>query len=124
MQKRTCPASARSPSTDCVAAKFDLTLTCAECDGRLEGWFVYDTDLFDSETVSRIAGHFQRLLESIAATPGQPVSRLSLLSGAGRRQLLIDWNATDADYPAGKTVHALFAEQVRPNPRRDCHYRW
>jgi amino acid adenylation domain-containing protein len=101
--------------SDCVAAKFDLTLTLAETEGRLDGWFVYDTDLFEPQTISRIASHFGVLLESITAAPGQPVYTLPILTAAEKQHLLVDLNDTRRPYPA-ESVHALFAAQAARAP--------
>src|SRR5262249_49971896 len=54
-------------------AKFDLRLSLAELPkvaGRgLSCSLTFNTDLFDSETVSRMAAHFERLLRTAAAAP-------------------------------------------------------
>src|SRR5438309_4688530 len=50
-------------------AKFDLTLMLADGDDGLHGAFEYNTDLFDSDTILRMAGHFRTLLKAIVANP-------------------------------------------------------
>ena len=40
------------------SAKFDLTLTMQEQEGRLVASWEYNTDLFDATTMQRMAGHF------------------------------------------------------------------
>jgi len=47
-------------------AKFDLSLGLREELERLSGWFEYNSDLFESSTIARMANHFQTLLESLA----------------------------------------------------------
>jgi non-ribosomal peptide synthetase component F len=81
-------------------AKFDLTLFLAENDGQLDGSFEFSTDLFDATTISRMARHFLRLLEGIAADPHQQISDLPLLTPEERHQSLVEWNSTAADYLA------------------------
>src|ERR1051325_2446491 len=71
-------------------AKFDLTLTVVQTDGRLSGLLEYNTDLFDAATAGRMAGHFARLLEAAASNPDEQVSRLQLLTDRERRQILFD----------------------------------
>ncbi|WP_328537487.1 non-ribosomal peptide synthetase [Streptomyces sp. NBC_00344] len=62
-------------------AKTDLTLYLRrEADGELTGVLEYATQLFEHETVERLAGHFGRLLESIADDPGARLGELDLLS--------------------------------------------
>ncbi|HEX9133237.1 MAG TPA: amino acid adenylation domain-containing protein [Ktedonobacteraceae bacterium] len=96
--------------------QFDLSL---ELDDRSEGLisrFVYSTDLFDEATIARIAGHWQTLLEGIAADPAQRIAALPLLTQAERHQLLAEWNATDAEYPQDQCIHQLFESQVERTP--------
>ena len=46
----------------------------------------------------------------------ETVDRLPLLGEAERRQVLYQWNGTEAEYPGEKCVHQLFAEQVERTP--------
>ena len=40
-------------------ADMDLTLDLAECEGALKGSIEYSLDLFNCDTVERMAGHLQ-----------------------------------------------------------------
>ncbi len=97
-------------------AQFDLTLSLEEQPEGLRGWFVYNTDLFNADTIARMAGHFQTLLEAIVANPQQPVSELPLLTAAERHQLLVELNDTQAEYRQDKCIHQLFETQVERTP--------
>ena len=97
---------------DTETAKFDLTLSITETDQGLKGVWEYSTDLFNGETITRMAIHFQTLLEGIIANPNQPVSQLPILTEAERQQVLVDWNNTQTHYPKDKCIHQLFEEQV------------
>jgi non-ribosomal peptide synthetase component F len=44
-------------------AMFDLTLSLQETASDITGSFEYNTDLFDTSTIKRMARHFQVLLE-------------------------------------------------------------
>jgi amino acid adenylation domain-containing protein/non-ribosomal peptide synthase protein (TIGR01720 family) len=103
-------------SSDTGAATFDLTLTLEDASEELRGVIEYNTDLFDEATIARMAGHFQVLLESAAANPDQPISTLPMLTGAERRQLLVEWNNTRADFPADLCIHHLFEAQAGRAP--------
>jgi amino acid adenylation domain-containing protein len=96
--------------------KFDLKLNIAEDGGRLVAGFEYNTDLFDRDTIARMAGHFTRLLEGALANPQCRVADLPMLDEEQFRRLLIEWNDTAADYPRALTLHKLFEEQVRRAP--------
>ena len=99
-----------------VTSKFDLTLSMMETPQGLLGTWEYNTDLFDRETIARMAGHFQTMLAAIVTNPQQPVGDLPLLSDAERLQLLGEWSQTQTNYPTNKCVHTLFEEQVQRTP--------
>ncbi|MDM3847802.1 MAG: amino acid adenylation domain-containing protein [Aphanizomenon gracile PMC638.10] len=76
----------------------------------------YNTDLFDAATIERWLGHFQTLLTAIITNPNQPVGKLPLLTETELQQVLLDWNNTHTDYPAHKSIHQIFEEQVEQTP--------
>lgn len=97
-------------------AKFDLTLFLEQTSTGLVGKWVYNTDLFDADTIERMNGHFQTILAGIVAQPEQPIAELPLLTAKERQQLLIEWNKTQINYPQDKCIHQLFEEQVKRTP--------
>ncbi|MBR8837984.1 MAG: amino acid adenylation domain-containing protein [Stigonema ocellatum SAG 48.90 = DSM 106950] len=99
-----------------TTAKFDLTLAMENTNSGLVGVWEYNTDLFDSSTIERMAGHFHTLLEAIVANPKERISQLPMLTEVERQQLLIEWNDTQLNYPQDKCIHQLFEEQVQRNP--------
>ena len=99
-----------------VRARFDLEVNYWEVPGGLEGVWCYKTDLLEAATITRLAQHFQTLLQAIVANPQTRISELPLLSPAQRHQLLVEWNDTQTDYCHDKCIHQLFEEQVERNP--------
>jgi amino acid adenylation domain-containing protein len=97
-------------------AQFDLTLMMSEEDNFLAASLQYNVDLFDHETIERIATHFQTLLAAIVSDPNLPVSALPLLSAAELQQLLVDWNDTSSDAAAETGVHLLVEAQAEQTP--------
>ena len=81
----------------------------------LNGYLEYNVDLFDASTIERMAAHFRSLLEGIA-DPDQPIASLPLLTAGERQQLLLTWNATQADYPQACLHHLLVEAQVESSP--------
>jgi hypothetical protein len=65
-----------------ATAKFDLTLACVETMHEIIGVFEYNTELFDQQTIVRVADHYKYLLEQIVADPDQPLSAFSISSQA------------------------------------------
>jgi amino acid adenylation domain-containing protein len=101
---------------DSGTSKVDLTISLSESNGELIGSFEYNTDLFDSATVTRMAGHYRTLLEAIVANPDQSIATLPICTEEERHQILIEWNDTAGDYPKDKCIHDLFEEQVERTP--------
>ncbi|MBW4556585.1 MAG: amino acid adenylation domain-containing protein [Trichormus sp. ATA11-4-KO1] len=97
-------------------SKFDLTLFMDDSEESLVATCEYNTDLFNADTINRMLGHFQTLLESIVSDPQQCISQVQILTPFEEKQLLIDWNDTETDYPQDKCIHQLFEEQVEKTP--------
>jgi amino acid adenylation domain-containing protein len=100
---------------DNATAKFDLDLTFTEEQGRLKGVLEYSTDLFDADSMERLAGHYQRLLEGGLARPEMRVAALDLLPDAERQQILELW-AGEAAPPAETDLLGLFSAQAARAP--------
>jgi amino acid adenylation domain-containing protein len=97
-------------------APFDLTLTVFELDGSLSADFRYNVDLFGDTTIARMEQHFQTLLNAILAHPDQHILDLPMLIEAEQRQILVEWNDTQSDYPEYACIHQLFETQVLRTP--------
>ena len=95
---------------------YDLFLEMIEEDSSLIGFLKYNTDLFDKQTIARMAGHFQKLLAGIVNNPQQRLTALPLMTKAELDQILVEWNNRKIDYPIDKCIHQLFEEQVENNP--------
>jgi amino acid adenylation domain-containing protein len=96
-------------------SKFDLTLFATDCGNEIWLEMEYSTDLFDKERIVRMLSHFERLLEAVAADPGQSLADLPLLSPQEKQQLL-DWNETHVDYPLEPCLHEFIELQVERTP--------
>lgn len=101
-----------------VTAQFDLTLSMEPTAAGLKGFWQYNSDLFDAQTIARMSGHFQVLLEAIVMDPDQAVSALSLLTTAERNLLLSTWNNTKRVFAHEQCVHQLLEVQVTNTPEQ------
>lgn len=108
--------TATSVRMDNGTSKFDITLTVLDDGETLTCAAEYNTDLFDRETIHRMLGHYQRLLEGIIAEPDRRVSDLPLSTEDEQRRLTAEWNDTQVDLPGPRCAHQLFEEQVRKTP--------
>ncbi|HEX2093814.1 MAG TPA: condensation domain-containing protein, partial [Longimicrobiaceae bacterium] len=95
-------------------AKFDLDLTLQDDGETLTGALVYQAALWDAETIVRLAGHLEVLLEAMAADPTRRIREVPLLRESERLRLE-GWNATAAPYPPA-CVHELVSAQAARTP--------
>jgi amino acid adenylation domain-containing protein len=110
------PAAWQPFELDGGTASHDLSLRVTRRDGALAGAWVCDAALFSPAAIERLAGHYLCLLEDLAAGQDKPVWALQLLAEAERRQLLVDWNATEAEYPEDASLAGLFELQAAKTP--------
>jgi amino acid adenylation domain-containing protein len=115
---------------DLKTTRFDLELHLWKCseDFRslwggnweysegIRGVMVYNTDLFEKATVTRMLEHFKTLLSGVVANPEQSIANLHLLSESELHQVLVEWNNTHVDYPQDKCIHQLFEAQAEQHP--------
>ena len=87
-----------------------------EAHSELSLKILYDREVFDAGTITRMLGHFQTLLESIAANPHQRQRDLPILTASERQKLLVEWNDTQTNYPLDKCIHHLIEAQVERTP--------
>ncbi|MGW5351804.1 non-ribosomal peptide synthetase/type I polyketide synthase [Streptomyces sp. NPDC004031] len=100
--------------------QFDVTLSAYEdrTDGCFHCVFKYNTDLFDADTVRRLADHYRALLAGLTASAAdRPVSGIPMLGEDESTRILDRWSG--ADRPAGDAppVTELFAKAAAAHPR-------
>lgn len=93
-------------------SRFDLFLSLVEDGESVRGSLEYNTDIFDSPTITRMLDHFRTLLESIVANSQQRIASVPILTDTERKQLIIDWNDTKKEYSQDKCIHELFEAQA------------
>ncbi|WP_431041734.1 amino acid adenylation domain-containing protein [Streptomyces sp. P1-3] len=103
------------------AAKFDLDVLVAEefdahgAPAGFGGTVTVAADLFDAAAAERIASALARVLDLLTTAPGTRLSAVDVLDADERRRVLVEWNDTAAEVPAG-AVAARFEEQVARTP--------
>ncbi len=76
----------------------------------------FKTELFSRDTIHRWLGHFETLLEGIAADPEARVDELPLLSAPEKERILGACNDTAVGWPPPYTIHALIEKQAASTP--------
>jgi amino acid adenylation domain-containing protein len=97
-------------------AVLDLSLVIRFDRGGARLGFEYDADLFDEESIRRLAENYLTLLRSIAAKPDEYVARQCLLAEAQMAALTRHGIDTEVSFPRDALVHQLIAEQAALRP--------
>jgi amino acid adenylation domain-containing protein len=97
-------------------AKFDLSLSLEESDGRIAGTLTYATSLFERATVERWVGYLRRVLGEMAAGDARGVERLALMPESERALVVEGWNRTDEPFTDLVLIHHHFEAQAARAP--------
>jgi amino acid adenylation domain-containing protein len=71
---------------------------------------------YTAEMLGAHQRRFVRFLKALIADATQPIDRIDLLDADERHRLLVEWNATQRDYPSHLCIHQLFEAQVERTP--------
>ncbi|SET77616.1 non-ribosomal peptide synthetase [Variovorax sp. OV084] len=97
-------------------AQFELVLEARETpDGRLRLGLVYAAELFDRETIERMAGHYVAVLEALAAEPELAVGDVALV-GAAERAQLVAWSENPRRHEGAQPVHRQIEAHAKHRP--------
>ncbi|MFB3786195.1 MAG: MupA/Atu3671 family FMN-dependent luciferase-like monooxygenase [bacterium] len=82
----------------------------------MECRWLYDPRIIDTSSLNEMQRQFDIFLRGLSMNPDQPIARLPILSEDESRRILIDWNATQAEYPREDCIHDQFEAQVKRTP--------
>ncbi|SCL26474.1 amino acid adenylation domain-containing protein [Micromonospora inyonensis] len=100
-------------------AKFDLSFVLAEQrdaagePAGIKGLVEYAEDLFHRDSAQAVVAQLVRVLATVAASPGQPISEIDLLDEAARDRLLDTANSTARPLPDGSILDLIAAQVAR-----------
>lgn len=98
------------------SAKFDLALSIGQGEAGVQGDLEYNSELFDHQTIERMARHWQQILKLVAKEPNRPVAGIPLLEANELSQLLAQCRGAERPLPAILTIHNLFERQAATTP--------
>ncbi|MGR3742639.1 MAG: non-ribosomal peptide synthetase [Pseudooceanicola nanhaiensis] len=104
----------REPFRD-TDTKYELRFNLEDDGDTLGGRIEYRADLYDAQTVERIALHYRQLLAALLDSPETPVAHAAMLTETERAELLDLSRGPDLP-PHAPTLHAAFERQVDATP--------
>ncbi len=96
-------------------AQFDITLSITT-DFAPSMSLTYNTDLFKRDTVLRMLGHMEVLIQDALSNPDRRILDLEMLTPVEREQHLVIWNDTLLEYPQSSSIHQLVELQAEKTP--------
>ena len=95
---------------------FDLSLSMIPKDGGLQGSLIFNRDLFEAPTATRMANHFRQLLCGFIEHPTLPAGEVQLLTETERMALVVELNDTQFQLPQVRLLHGLFENLAEQEP--------
>ncbi|WP_336206817.1 non-ribosomal peptide synthetase [Nonomuraea sp. LPB2021202275-12-8] len=96
-------------------AQLDLSVDVVRTAAGADVYLEYSIDLFDRDTIARLAESYRIILDAAVADPRTRLSELPLMSREQLCEMLTGWNDTAAPYP-DLPLHELVAEQAARTP--------
>ncbi len=87
-------------------------------DKSIEMQVQYNSDLYTESSMRFYFDGFAAMLADIAQDPTAPIGQYNLMSIDQRKQLIVDFNATELDYPINETLHEQFSRQAAETPSK------
>lgn len=94
----------------------DVIFSISRREEHFEGVAEYNASRYEDTTIRRIIDHYIRVLQIVVQDVDLKLADIDILSAEERRQLLVDFNDTQALRPPDKPLHDLFEQQVRKRP--------
>jgi amino acid adenylation domain-containing protein len=102
--------SIRRIEIDTESAMFDIWLSMREYSDNIAIVCEYNTDLFRKETIRRMVGHLQVILETVCQNPAARLSKIPLLTQEEQKMIVVKWNETNVNYPCRLFIHEQFTK--------------
>ncbi|MCK5058114.1 MAG: AMP-binding protein, partial [Candidatus Aminicenantes bacterium] len=95
------------------AYDFTMVLTLSD---NIDFRIIFNNEVFEKDTIERLASHFINILEDITGSSAKELSRIEMLSSPERRRLVYDFNRRETDFPTQRTIPQEFSDQVDKTP--------
>lgn len=101
-------------------AKFDLTFVVDPGGKNLACQIVYNTDLFELQTINRMANHYTTLLESCLKNPNEIIDNIELITQE-EKKFFAQLATPKQPLSGSKNIIDLFEEQVKKTPQSQIY---
>ena len=95
--------------------QFDLEIEMMEYEDFIETNLIYNSDLFNRETIEKFRDHFITLLENIIKNFDRPINDYELIDDKEKYLLVEEYNSQKDECVIDKCIHEVFEEKVLKN---------
>jgi amino acid adenylation domain-containing protein len=97
---------------------YDINLVIAPTQDTMEIKFNYNAGRYEPEEIETVMERLVSILNQAVENPAMPVENIEILTPEEKKRYIYQYNQTDTNLPAYKTIHQLFEEQVERTPDR------
>jgi amino acid adenylation domain-containing protein len=101
---------------DLLDVKNDIAINLSKDGGIISGSVTYNSLLFMRDSIERFISQFETALGRGLENPEILIGDLEILPDPDRRQMLVEWNRRQKDYPNDRCIHELFESQAGKTP--------
>jgi len=98
--------------------RFDLSLMLTEGKDGIAGGLIYSRDIYEGETIRRMARHYERVVEEVVKDAERQIREIELMSESEREQIIVEFNRTQREYRKEQCLHELIEAQVERSRRQ------
>jgi amino acid adenylation domain-containing protein len=73
-------------------------------------------NIYSNEFITTLAKNYLNILNQCLTSPNKPLHKIKTCNIEEFQKIIYNWNKTEASYPANKTIHELFVDQVKKTP--------
>ena len=95
-----------------AAMEYDLSLIVGEAEKTIAGILIYNEDLYEAQTISRLVNQMQRVIETVTRAWDSKLLSLDLISQQERSQILAAGNPGTTLYLINRTIAEVFEQEA------------
>lgn len=95
---------------------FGIWIRFSKTSQGIHGRIEFNARLFNKNEIEKFCEHFLNILKAVAENPEIKLCEIDMLGEEEKREILVEFNNTKAQYPKDKTICEAFEEQVKRTP--------
>ncbi|PEF73903.1 non-ribosomal peptide synthetase, partial [Bacillus pseudomycoides] len=99
-------------------ARFDLTLSVTEFEGKIIGSMEYSSHLFRESTITRMTQNFIGIIEQLVHQTDTTIADLEVVTESEKKLLVNEFNDSEVLFQNDVTLQGLFEQQVKRSPEQ------